>query len=90
MKRTVCEILLIGIVATISFVLIGFAVACNPCKPGAQRCNGSIVEICRPDKRWSKVQDCSKLKRTTKPFTCCCRVENTKTKCACCKAAVMK
>ncbi len=59
--------------------------ACNPCKPGESRCTGSVVEICRPDKKWSKVQDCSKLKRTDKKFKCCCRADtkSKKTKCAC-------
>jgi len=69
--------LLIAIVAT------ALLAACNPCKPGAQRCNGMTVEICRPDKKWSRVQDCSKLKRTKKPFDCCCRNEDGKVKCGC-------
>ena len=55
--------------------------ACNPCKPGAQRCKGSIVEICRPDKTWSQVQDCDKLKRTKQAFKCTCLTE--KNKCYC-------
>lgn len=63
--------------------------ACNPCRPGAQRCNGMTVEICRPDKKWTRVQDCSKLKRTKTPFNCCCRLEGGKVKCGC-KATVKK
>jgi len=63
---------------------VGMLAACNPCKPGESRCNGSVVEICRPDKKWSKVQDCSKLKRTGgKEFKCCCREKSDKTKCSC-------
>lgn len=56
--------------------------ACNPCKPGTQRCNGTVVEICRPDKKWSVVQDCSKLKRTKSTFTCACKTDKGK-KCYC-------
>lgn len=63
--------------------LMGAFIACNPCKPGVSRCNGSVVEICRPDKQWSKVQDCSKLKRTKKQFDCCCRLSDGKNKCSC-------
>jgi hypothetical protein len=59
-------------------------VACNPCKPGTQRCTGSIVEICRPDKKWHKVQDCSKLKRTKKLHKCTCELKDGQNKCYCC------
>lgn len=60
----------------------GLLVACNPCRPGQQRCNGTVVEICRPDGRWAKAQDCSKLHRTEKKFECCCKTEKS-TKCFC-------
>lgn len=47
---------------------------CSPCKPGAQRCNGLVVEICRSDKRWRKVMDCRKLHRTAgEQFDCAVR-----------------
>lgn len=53
---------------------VALLISCNPCKPGAQRCNGTVVEMCRPDKRWAKVQDCSKLHRTAgRKFDCAVR-----------------
>ena len=71
--------------ALLVVAVAGLLVACGNCKPGAQRCNGSVAEICRPDKEWSQVQDCSKLLRTEKEWTCACgEVDETgKPKCAC-------
>ena len=89
MKKTWKVIWFLQVATAFAMVLVGFLCfgaafgGCNPCKPGTARCNGSVVEICRPDKRWARVQDCSKLERTTKPFQCCCRIEDSKTKCGC-------
>lgn len=59
------------LVALVSTTLL---VACNPCKPGAQRCNGMVAEICRSDKKWRPVQDCTKLHRTGgRKFDCAVR-----------------
>lgn len=73
-----------------AFAVASLLVACNPCKPGTHRCNGTKVQICRPDKKWSTVQDCGALKRTTKKFTCCCKLKDNKTKCSCCAATKTK
>ena len=72
--------------AVIVFLLVfsPLLLACNPCKPGTQRCNGTVVEICRPDKKWHKVSNCSKLHRTKKIHECKCEVKDGKNKCYCC------
>lgn len=70
-----CLVLFLGI----------FFATCNPCKSGSQRCNGTVVEICRPDGKWFRVQDCAKLMRTKETFNCCCRTEDGKKKCGCLK-----
>ena len=67
-----------------------FFLACNPCEPGAQRCNGTIVEICRPDKKWHKVQNCSKLHRTKMVHRCKCIKPDGKIKCYCCPISSAK
>jgi len=66
-------------------LMLGCMAACNPCKPGSVRCSGMVVEICRPDKRWAKVQDCSRLKRTKQQFDCAVRQVSPKKQKAFCR-----
>lgn len=71
-----------------ALIILGFCLglfgACNPCKPGVQRCNGNVVEICRPDRKWSKVINCDSVLRTSKKFKCCCvQLPNGKKPCTC-------
>jgi len=52
------------------------------CQPKMARCHGTTVEVCRPDGRWARVADCSKVSTVTWD----CKCSDAKT-CRCCKPA---
>jgi hypothetical protein len=49
------------------------------CQPKAARCQGTVVQICRPDGKWVKVTDCARVGAVPwacvqlDPQTCRCR-----------------
>jgi len=67
----------------LAVVLNFISLSCTKeCKPQMARCYGSTVQICRPDGKWARVADCSKVSTTTWD----CKCTDTKT-CRCCKPA---
>jgi len=70
------KVLSLMCLAVLCLTLVG----CPPvCKPTMARCQGSIVQVCRPDKKWQKVLDCSKM-GGGKTWNCNC---DNPTKCGC-------
>lgn len=62
-------------------VLLGLLLPGCPkqCKPKMARCQGTVVQLCRPDGKWSRVIDCAKVDKVpwacvqVDPQTCRCR-----------------